>query len=96
MDLRDIEDWEGLVDWTGCAEVERIPGKVSGAPILKDSRVFADSIIDNYACAESAESIAAMFRVLLEQVQAVLNYALFKLGSSHDGCVRSQRPIPTE
>jgi hypothetical protein len=34
MDLRDIEDWEGLVDWTGCAEVERIPGKVSGAPII--------------------------------------------------------------
>jgi uncharacterized protein (DUF433 family) len=89
MDLRDIEDWDGVVDWTDCSEVERIPGKVSGAPILKDSRVFADSFIDNYAWGESAKSIADMFRVPIEQVHAVLDYALLKLGSSHEGFVRS-------
>lgn len=65
-----------VMDWSGCAEVERIPGKVSGAPILKNSRVFADSIVENYEDGETAESLADMFNVPVEQVRTVLDYAL--------------------
>lgn len=36
------------MDWSGCTEVEEIPGKVSGVPILRLSRVPAEAILGNY------------------------------------------------
>jgi uncharacterized protein (DUF433 family) len=35
-------------DWSGCELVEVIPGKVSGRPLLKGTRIPADVIIENY------------------------------------------------
>lgn len=63
------------MDWSGCNEVEQVPGRVSGAPVLKHSRVFADSIVENYEDGETPESLADMFEVPLEQVRAVLDFA---------------------
>jgi len=56
------------MDWTGCSEVEQIPGKVGGVPILKDTGVQADAITDHFAAARTAAEIADMFRLKLEQV----------------------------
>jgi len=39
---------EAETDWSGCDEVEQIPGMVSGRPILKGTRVIADSIYPNF------------------------------------------------
>ena len=64
------------MDWSGCSEVEQVPGKVSGAPILKHSRVLVESIVENYDNGETPESLADKFEVPLEQVKAVLDYAL--------------------
>jgi hypothetical protein len=30
------------MDWTDCPDVERIPGKVSGAWLVRDTRIRAD------------------------------------------------------
>jgi uncharacterized protein (DUF433 family) len=35
------------MDWSGCDLVEVVPGRVGGVPILKGSRVLADSIMQN-------------------------------------------------
>ncbi len=35
-------------DWSDCALVEGIPGKVSGAPPLKNTRLPVDAITGNY------------------------------------------------
>lgn len=64
------------MDWSACGEVEQVSGKVSGAPILKNSRVLADSILENFEDGETPESLADMFDVPVEQVKAVLDYAL--------------------
>jgi len=37
-----------IFDWSDCALVEVIPGKVSGAPLLKNTRLPVDAIIGNY------------------------------------------------
>ncbi len=66
---------ESLIDWSECDLVERVPGKVSGVPILKHSRVPADTVVDNYEGGLSAEEISYQFSLPLEQVNAVLNYA---------------------
>ena len=37
-----------MVDWSECPLVEVIPGKVSGAPLLKDTRLPVEAITSNY------------------------------------------------
>lgn len=36
------------IDWSDCPLVEVIPGKVSGAPLLKNTRLPVDAITGNY------------------------------------------------
>lgn len=36
------------MDWSDCPLVEVVPGKVSGVPILKGTRLPADTILENY------------------------------------------------
>jgi uncharacterized protein (DUF433 family) len=36
------------MDWSDCSLVEVIPGKVSGAPLLKNTRLPVEAIIGNY------------------------------------------------
>lgn len=66
---------DSLIDWSGCDEVERVPGKVSGVPILKHSRVQADAILDNYEGGLSPEEISDQFSLPVDQVNKVLAYA---------------------
>jgi uncharacterized protein (DUF433 family) len=63
------------MDWSGCSLVEQVPGKVSGVPILRGSRVQADSVLENFESGESAEDIADNFDLPIEHVRQVLAYA---------------------
>src|SRR5271154_4429569 len=36
------------IDWSKCPDVERVPGRVSGRWVVKDSRILADGIIENF------------------------------------------------
>jgi uncharacterized protein (DUF433 family) len=36
------------IDWSQCSLVEVIPGKVSGAPLLKNTRLPVEAITGNY------------------------------------------------
>ena len=67
------------MDWSGCGQVERVLGKVSGVPILKGTRVQADAVLGNFEAGESPESIADMFDLDLQQVRSVLKYALDRI-----------------
>ena len=55
------------------------PRKVSGAPILKSTRVQADSIVQNYEGGESVEDIAYNFSISESGVRELLAYAASKL-----------------
>jgi uncharacterized protein (DUF433 family) len=55
--------------------VETVPGKVSGVPLLKGTRVPADGVVENYEAGESVEEIAYNFDLDAKQVRAVLTYA---------------------
>ncbi len=63
------------VDWSDCSIVEVNPRKVSGAPILKGTRVQADSIVENYEGGESVEEIAENFSIPQETIRSLLAYA---------------------
>lgn len=47
----------GYIDWSGCELVERVPGKVSGRPIVRGTRILADTIVQDAELGSSLEEI---------------------------------------
>jgi uncharacterized protein (DUF433 family) len=63
------------IDWSGCDLVEVIPGKVSGAPLLKGTRLPVSAITENAADGLSAAEISDLFDAPEDQVRAIMDYA---------------------
>lgn len=55
--------------------VEVVPGKVSGLPTIRGSRVPADQVLENHDAGESGEDISYNFDLKPDDVRAVLTYA---------------------
>jgi uncharacterized protein (DUF433 family) len=64
-----------VVDWSGCTIVETNPRKVSGVPILKGTRVQADSIVENYEGGSPVEEIAENFGIPEATIRELLTFA---------------------
>lgn len=63
------------VDWSDCPIVKRNPKKMDGVPTVREWRVSADSIVENYEGGSPAEEIAENFGLPMEDVRAILAYA---------------------
>ena len=63
------------LDWSQCPAVESIPGKVSGAWVLRDTRMPVSVIFENLEYGSTIEEIIENYNVTREQVQAVLEFA---------------------
>ena len=63
------------IDWSGCDLVEVIPGKVSGQPLLKDTRLPAQVIVENYDDGLTVAEISEQFEVEEDKVRAILKFA---------------------
>jgi uncharacterized protein (DUF433 family) len=67
---------ETPIDWSQCEDVENVPGRVSGAWVVKGSRVQAQAVVDNAKAGCTPEEIATeIFELPLERVRSVLRYA---------------------
>ena len=66
------------MDWGDCPLVEVVPGKVSGVPILKGTRVQADSIVENFEDGSPVEEISENFAIPETTIRAVLAFAANK------------------
>ncbi|MES2392174.1 MAG: DUF433 domain-containing protein [Acidobacteriota bacterium] len=64
------------MDWNGCADVEVIPGKVSGVPLVKGSRVQADSVVESFLLGESVKEIAFDYSLDASLVESVLRFTM--------------------
>jgi uncharacterized protein (DUF433 family) len=71
------------VDWSQCPLVEVIPGKVSGAPLLKNTRLPVEAITGNYDAfrdeglspdAAIAETLDCYPEAGLDTIKAILTY----------------------
>ena len=65
------------MDWSKCSDVERAPGKVSGAWVVKGTRVPAQAVVDNAKDGYTPEEIAGeIFEGLpLDRVRSVIRFA---------------------
>lgn len=65
---------EPHIDWTQCSIVEAVPGRLSGVPVLRNTRLPVDAILNNFDDGLGPEQIAAMFEVPVEAVRAILAF----------------------
>ena len=65
------------MDWSQCSDAASVPGKVSGAWVVKGTRVQADAIVENAAEGFSPEEIATeIFEgVPLDRIRGGLRFA---------------------
>ncbi len=67
-----------VIDWTDCPLVEAIPGKVSGVPLLRGTRLPADTVLENYEGGSPVEEISENFDVPEDTIREILIYAATK------------------
>ena len=64
------------IDWLACELIERVPGKVSGRPIVRGTRIMPDPIVNSYELGDSIEEIHEGFPTLsLVQIKRLVDFA---------------------
>jgi uncharacterized protein (DUF433 family) len=67
------------VDWSECELVERVPGKVGGRPVVKGTRIPADTILTDQELGATVEETHESFPSLsVETIRSLRAY-----GQSH-------------
>jgi uncharacterized protein (DUF433 family) len=69
------------LDWSQCAAVESVPGKVSGAWVFRGTRLPVATVFENLEDGMSIEEIMEQFDVARGQVTAVLDFAAKSLAA---------------
>lgn len=72
----------GVLDWSQCSAVESVPGKVSGAWVLKGTRMPVSAIFENLEAGANIYDILEWFPGLHRfAVEAVIEFAARSLDS---------------
>ena len=75
-----------VLDWSQCPAVEKVEGKVSGAWILRGTRMPVATIFENLEAGASLDDVLAWYDGLdRKQVQAVIEFAARSLDLSAPG-----------
>ena len=65
-----------MLDWSQCAAVERVPGKVSGEWLFKGTRIPVRALFENLEDGARVDEFLEWFpEVTAEQVHQVLEFA---------------------
>ena len=68
------------LDWSRCPVVESVPGKVSGAWVLKGTRMPVAAIFENIEAGANIDDVMQWYDGLdREQVKAVIEFAVRSL-----------------
>lgn len=74
------------IDWLACEMIEQVPGKVSGRPIVRGTRILPDAIVDSYDLGETIQELCEGFPSLsVDQIKRLIEFARVQ---------RRQQPIP--
>jgi uncharacterized protein (DUF433 family) len=65
-----------VLNWSQCSAVERIPGKVSGAWVVRGTRMPVSAIFENLEAGANLDDILQWFDGLnREQIKAIIDFA---------------------
>jgi uncharacterized protein (DUF433 family) len=62
------------LDWSECPAVESIPGKVSGAWVLKGTRTPVKILFENLEAGMSIEELMEQFPVSREELESLMAF----------------------
>lgn len=68
------------LDWSQCPTVESVPGRVSGAWVLRGTRMPVSVIFENLEYGATIEEIIENYAVTREEIQSVLEFAAKSAG----------------
>jgi uncharacterized protein (DUF433 family) len=64
------------IDWRACELIEQVPGKVSGRPVVRGTRIMPDPIVNSYELGDSIEEIHEGFPTLaVAQIKRLVDFA---------------------
>jgi uncharacterized protein (DUF433 family) len=69
------------LDWSQCAAVESIPGKVSGAWVLRGTRTPVQVLFENLEAGMSIDEVIEQFPVTREQIYSLMGFVAQSLDS---------------
>jgi uncharacterized protein (DUF433 family) len=76
-----------VLDWSQCSAVERIPGKVSGAWVVRGTRMPVSAIFENLEAGANIDDILQWFDGLnREQIKAIIDFAARSLETPAPVC----------
>ncbi len=59
-----------------CELIERVPGKVSGRPVVRGTRILPDPIVNSYELGDNLDEIHEGFPTLsIEQIKRLIDFA---------------------
>jgi uncharacterized protein (DUF433 family) len=68
------------VDWMACELIEQVPGKVSGRPIVRGTRILPDAILNSYELGDTVEEIHEGFPTLsTDQIKRLIAFGMDQL-----------------
>jgi uncharacterized protein (DUF433 family) len=71
------------IDWMACELIESVPGKVSGRPIVRGTRILPDAIVGSNDLGETIEELCEGFPSLsLSQIEHLIEFAHIQRGLS--------------
>jgi uncharacterized protein (DUF433 family) len=72
------------IDWMACELIEAVPGKVSGRPVVRGTRILPDAIVGSYDLGETIEDLLEGFPSLSEsQVRRLIEFAHAQRGQAN-------------
>ncbi len=76
------------LDWSKCSAVESVPGKVSGAWVLRGTRMPVSVIFENLQAGANIDDIMDWFEGLdRDQIKAVIEFAARSLDETPSSAV---------
>ena len=64
------------IDWMACELIEQVPGKVSGRPVVRGTRIMPDPIVNSYDLGDSIDEIHEGFPTLsVAQIKRLIGFA---------------------
>ena len=72
------------IDWTTCELIECVPGKVSGRPVVRGTRIMPDAIVGSYDLGETIDELREGFPTLsVAQIERLIEFAHAQRGQAN-------------
>jgi uncharacterized protein (DUF433 family) len=69
-------DTNSEINWTACELIEQVPGKVSGRPVVRGTRILPDAIVGSFDLGETIEELHEGFPTLsVVQIERLIEFA---------------------